>query len=731
MPDDDRERRGAPAQPARRATLAAAIGIVLATLAVYGQTAGHGFVSLDDPRYVSQNPHVARGLGVDGLAWAFTTGEASNWHPLTWVSHLLDATLFGVEDAGPHHLVNVALHATASVLLLFALVRMTRDLGASAFVAALFALHPLHVESVAWVSERKDVLSGVFWMLTMLAYARYAERPDGLRYATVALCLALGLLAKPVLVTLPCVLLLLDHWPLERWRSRHDLRRLVVEKLPLLGLAAVSSIVTFSVQRGAMEQLAHVPLAHRTANAVVAYAVYLRKLVWPRDLAPFYPHPFRPGQEPLSGLDIAVAALLLAALSAAAVRAARRGRRYASTGWLWYLGTLVPMIGIVQVGRAALADRYTYLPAIGLFLVVAWGGRELLSRGARWLPAAAAATVLVACAVQSHHQAALWRDDFTLFAHTVRVTRHNATAETVLGLAHWNAGRAPEARAHLERAVAIHPDVVEARDLLGRILLEEGASEAALPLLERASAVRPDDPRLAFHLGVAYSNLGETAKALAQLARAAALDPDEFEARDLRGRILVREKDYAAAATVLEEAAALRSEDARVQLFAARAALGLDDGPTARHHLERALALRPDPELATKAHRLLARELEKAGELDAAAREYAAVLDAAPDSPQALARLAWIHATYEPLLDPPRALDLANRALAAAGSRSARLLDVLAAAHAAHGDFATAVALLDEALAKLDASEEPQRRGLVARLEGYRRGEAVRVRAGS
>ena len=333
----------------------------------------YDFVDFDDPLYVSQNPHLAGGLTAANVCWAFTTGYATNWHPLTWMSHMLDVQLFGL-NAGPEHVVNVcAAHRQHAAVVLAASPDDRRDL-ASAFVAALFALHPLHVESVAWISERKDVLSTLFWMLTMWAYVSYTRQPRWTRYLAVLALFALGLMAKPMLVTLPFVLLLLDVWPLERLSLGWG--RLIREKLPFIALAAVSMVITFLVQLtgGSVAELGAIPLTPRIANALVSYVVYVAKMIWPTRLAIFYPlPPAIPAWQPIAAL------LLLAGVSVAAIRLARR-YPYLLVGWFWYVGTLVPVIGLIQVGRQALADRYTYVPFIGLFIIVAWGVPDLLAR---------------------------------------------------------------------------------------------------------------------------------------------------------------------------------------------------------------------------------------------------------------------------------------------------------------------------------------------------------------
>ena len=359
-------------------TVAAVCGFLLLAVAlVFGQTVRHDFVNYDDNAYVYENPQVAGGLTAHGIAWAFTSFHVSNWHPLTWLSHMLDCQFYGLH-AGGHHLTNVLLHAATAILLFLVLRRMTGDLWPSAFVAAVFAIHPLRAESVAWVAERKDVLSGLFFMLTLGAYAGYARRPFSLgRYLTVVLLFALGLMAKPMLVTLPFVLLLLDYWPLGRIGPHRrtgisSFRRVVVEKIPLLALTAASCVATVIAQGTAVIAIDVIPLPSRIANALVSYVAYMGQLFYPAGLAVLYPHP--EGGLPI--WKVAASSLVLAGISAAAL-VWRRRFPYLFVGWFWYVGMLVPVIGLVQVGLHAMADRYTYLPQIGLCIAVTWGVAQL------------------------------------------------------------------------------------------------------------------------------------------------------------------------------------------------------------------------------------------------------------------------------------------------------------------------------------------------------------------
>jgi len=481
---------------------AACLILALSVFAVYGRTAGHSFITFDDEQYVASNPVVQRGLTAGGFAWAFTTTHAANWHPLAWLSHMADAELFGM-GAGGHHLVNVLLHAANAVLLFLALGALTGAPARSAFVAALFALHPLHVESVAWVSERKDLLCGTFWILSMGAYAAYAARGGWKRYLPVAACLALALLAKPMAVTLPFVLLLLDFWPLRRV-GNVPARRLLLEKVPLLALSLASCVATYLAQQsgGAMSPFP-VPLWARLANAAAAYVAYLGKTLWPAALSVFYPHPWAVGMPGLPAWRWVGASLLLLAITALALRAAR-ARPYLATGWLWFLGTLVPVIGLVQAGEQGMADRYTYLPLVGVFIVLAWGIPDLLEERPWKRPAlaAAAGAVLVLLALLSFRQAGLWRDTVTLFRHAVAVTENNWMAHNVLGYALEKDGRSAEALEELRESVRIQPNFMKSRYNLGNALLAHGDFDGAIFHFRAATRLSPSP------FSEAHNNLG-------------------------------------------------------------------------------------------------------------------------------------------------------------------------------------------------------------------------------
>ncbi len=432
------------------------LGLAVVTFGIYAQVIGHRFITLDDLTYIEENPMVNRGVTLAGLAWAFTTFHAGNWHPLTWIAHMIDSQLFGM-FAGGHLLVNALIHAANTLLLFWFLLRTTHARWSSALVAALFALHPLHVESVAWASERKDTLSTFFGLLSLIAYVRYAEAPSIRRYAWVAITLALGLLAKPMLVTWPFVMLLLDYWPLGRfrsvasalrcrnvelqnrrtstWRGGSVVRSLIIEKIPLFALVAASAVVTSVAQShgGAVRTFTEFPIALRLSNALVSYAKYLLLAFWPNDLAVFYPFP----KAGIPAWQIIGAALLLIGITAFCFFQ-RKIRPYLIVGWLWFLGTLVPVIGLVQVGGQTMADRYFYIPSIGLFIAIVFGLADIAERRrvAPWLSAAIANVVLLVLATLTNAQIHRWSDSFTLFKHALAVAPPNVAVEDSLGYGH-------------------------------------------------------------------------------------------------------------------------------------------------------------------------------------------------------------------------------------------------------------------------------------------------------
>ena len=501
------------------------------TWAVFGQTLRYDFVNYDDPRYVYQNTRITSGISFDNVVWAFSHIHSENWHPVTTITHMLDCQLYGLR-AGWHHFTNVLLHAVAVVLLFIALQRMTGTLWRSAFVAAVFAVHPLHVESVAWIAERKDVLSAVFFMLTLLAYVHYTRGPSIGRYLTVVLFVALGLMSKPMLVTLPFVLLLLDFWPLaridgQRSNTGHQVLQLVLEKIPVLALCAVSSIVTFLAQRGAIGGTEQLPISARINNALVTYIVYIRQMFWPARLAVFYPHP----ENRLPLFEISLAVIVLIGITAAAF-GFRKKAPYLMTGWLWYLGMLVPVIGLVQVGWQGHADRYTYLPQIGLYIAVTWAIIDL-TRSWRFQHVALGAAALVvvgALTWRAWLQTSYWRDSERLFTHVLAVTGNNDVALNNLGIIFLERGQLDDAISKLRAAIDLRPENGPAHDNLAKALLKKGQVAEAMVHYRKFLEIEPENVEARNTLGTALIQQGHVKEAIDQWQDALALQPDNGNA---------------------------------------------------------------------------------------------------------------------------------------------------------------------------------------------------------
>ena len=521
--------------------------LVLVTLAVFWQVSGFDFVNYDDDLYVYDNPHVTAGLTLAGLKWALTANVAANWHPLTVYSHMLDCQVFGLW-AGGHHLTSLALHV-ANALLLFALLRwMTGARWRSFFVAGLFALHPLHVQSVAWISERKDVLSTFLGLLAALGYVSYAKRSSKGWYAVSLLCLALGLMAKPMLVTLPFLFLLFDYWPLGRLAMREAGQRVrphlvLAEKVPFLALAGISVALTFVYQRagGAVDVIEQFSLPVRLANACVSYAAYALKMCWPAKLAVFYPHP----ESGLVPWHVALSALSLVGVSVVVVLL-RRSRSYLIVGWLWYVGMLVPVIGLVQVGQQAMADRYTYVPLIGLFIMVTWGVADLLGKRAngRRIGAALGMLALLACAGRTWVEVGYWRNSETLFSRALAVTRDNVVAHTNLGEALARQERYEEAIGHFEEVLRIEPEDTDMYYNLGLAMSSLGRYEEAVEHFNAFIAENPGHVGARLKIGRALIELERFDEAVAHFEEALRVAPSSVDAHFYLALVSIKQEKF-------------------------------------------------------------------------------------------------------------------------------------------------------------------------------------------
>jgi len=552
------------------------LALALVTLAVFSQVRNYDFINLDDLGYVFNNPNVQAGLTRDSIVWAFTMGYKAYWHPLTWLSYMLDCQLFGT-DPGWHHLTNLLLHITSTLLLFAVFRRMTGLLWRSAFVAALFALHPLNVESVAWISERKNVLSTMFWMLTMITYLGYVQRATASRYLLTLLMFALGLMAKPMLVTLPFVLLLLDYWPLGRLRLSQTVRggrkpgsarfqwrlwrRLVGEKVPFLALSAVSIYLSsLSVQtRGIVVSTEAVPMGLRIANAMVSYVSYIAKMLWPWKLAVFYPYP-----ETVPAWQVIGALLLLAGVSVLVFRLVK-SKPYLAVGWLWYLGTLTPAIGIMQAGSwPAMADRFAYIPLVGLFIIIALGLPELLRkwRYQKTVLTAAALAVILTLSICTHLQLLHWRNSGTVFEHAVKVTDGNYLAHFYLARSLSEEGRVDEAITHLEEVLRLRPGNVLPLNALAWLLATNEQTkfhnpQRAIRLAQHACRItKHTNPGLLDTLAVAYAAAGRFSEAVATAEKALEL-AESADRKELIEQIKNRLNLYKTGQPYIEE---LKSE---------------------------------------------------------------------------------------------------------------------------------------------------------------------------
>ena len=739
--------------------------IVVSTLATYWPVLKNDFINYDDPDYVTTNDVVQKGLTTEGIKWAFTTGHASNWHPITWLSHMLDVTMFGMNPMG-HHATNVVFHVANSVLLLLLLRQMTGALWCSAMVAALFALHPLHVESVAWIAERKDVLSAFFGLLTLMAYAAYARsRVEGRgsrgKYALSLLLFALGLMSKPMLVTWPFVMLLLDFWPLERFKSASGKTwsRLVVEKLPFFALVIASCAITLNVQRGAMSNGEIITLTDRTFNAVLAYTSYLHQTIWPTNLAMFYPFPI---EIPLKTLALPL--VLLVGASLISLKLVTK-HPFVMVGWCWFLGTLVPVIGILQVGAQAHADRYTYLPLIGIFVILCWSVSELIKRHSSLIRPliVAAVSALVVLSRLSHDQLAFWKNDRALCTHAAEVTDGNYVAlggiaiqdikqenwpramtnlfrayeyakprhtersvEYYIGVALQMQGKPLDALPYLENCVVSVEMQPERDHRLGLSFMEAGRLPEAEASLTAALTAKPNTLNYILGLAALHQAKGNPALAEQALRNAITQHPNSPLAAKSYGDFLITAKRMSEALNQYANAIKLKPTNLTYRKLYANALLQAGNPKAAANEYETIFkAKKPTTEDLLQLADIYSQISQPRNVLDC----YDRLIAADPNSIAGLNNLAWMLATHKDndIRNGKRAVELAQRACEITQWKIPILIGTLAAAYAESGDFTNAVQMVTRArdAARADKQEDVAKRNQEL-LEVYSAGKAFR-----
>jgi protein O-mannosyl-transferase len=729
-------------------TLAICLGLVLITWIIFGRTVGFDFVNYDDSFYVYQNPSISNGLTWEGLKLAFTHPLVGNWHPLTSISLMLDAQIFGLNPGG-YHATNVLLHTIGVLLLFFALRQMTGATWRSAFVAALFAIHPLRAESVVWISERKDVLSGVFFFLALLAYVRYARRPPAPgAYLILMACFALGLMAKAMLVTLPFLLLLLDYWPLRRFATVSETAAdertcppvsvawLILEKAPLLVLVVGDSIATIFSQERALVPAAAWPLQWRLENAVVSIWIYLRQMIWPEHLAVFYPHP----KGTLSLWLVALALLVFLAASLGAFFA-RRKYPYLFTGWFWYVGMLVPVIGLIQVGLQAHADRYTYLPQLGIYLLIIWGMADLTRNwpSRRLLLGGLGTAIILALMLLAWRQTGYWSEPVRFWAHTLAVTEKNDVAERGIGTALAKIGRIDEAIAHDRAALRINPhepngltnlanallqkkelpeaieyyrELVrlrpndsELRRNLAKALAQDGAPQEAIEQFQDALRIRPNDSDAAYSLGNLFLEQGRGEEAIKYFRKAIESDSKNVAAHYNLAIALSRAGRPEEAIAQFKETLRLQPRHADAHNNLALAFLKQDRVSEAIAEWQKALQIQPGN---ADVHNNLAVAFLRAGRLAEAVAQWRETLRYQPDKVATVTSLAWVLATSPEaaIRNGNEALELAKRAFRTASDRNLMTYRVLAAAYAETARFSAAIKATEEGAQRAEAQNQ-------------------------
>jgi Flp pilus assembly protein TadD len=670
------------------------------TWLVFGQTLAHQFVTYDDPQYVYENAKVAAGFSSESVPWAFTHTVGGNWHPLTVISHMLDCQLYGLKPTG-HHFTNVLLHTIAVILLFLVLRRMTSTLWQSAFVAALFAIHPLHVESVAWISERKDLLSAVFFMLTLGAYIRYVHKLSFTSYILVLLVFAFGLMSKPMLVSVPFVLLLLDYWPLRRFEpeapvkigqkrrveEHESVRRILLEKIPLLVLSFGSCVATLLAQRHFIDPIGHLSLMNRFSNAAVSTVIYLRELVWPFGLSVFYPYP----RHSLSVLQVLAAALFLIAISAGAFMCRRR-HPYFLTGWFWFLGVLVPVSGIIQVGEQAHADRYMYLPQIGLYILVTWFVADTVSswRHRRILLTTAMASSILLLMYPAWKQTSYWRDGRTLWTHALAVDPQNDTAHIGLCDLDLRENRMDDAILHARSALEIRPDSADAHSRLGVALSATGQNEEASIHFQNALETHQIRPRVHYNIATLLLNSGQLDEAIAEFQKELQIQPEFVEAHNNLGIALTSKGELDEALAHFQKALELDPHLPKVHHNIAMILLRKGRLDQATAHLQKELQVNP---ASAEAHNDLGIAWSQQGRMDQAISEWQKTLQLQPDNLNAYCNLVWVFATFPDgaIRSGAKAVALGEHALKLSGEKDPRIYRLLAAAYAENGQFDKAV----------------------------------------
>ena len=671
--------------------------LVTATLVAYEPIRHNGFVSYDDTAYITDNPNVTGGITQASVIWAFTNSHMGNWYPLTLLSHMLDCEIFGLNPLG-NHFINVLLHIASSLLLFWILAKITGAIWPSAFVAAVFAIHPLQVESVAWAAERKTVLSGFFWFLTIAVYIWYTKRPGIGRYILLFVTYALCIMTKPVVVTLPLVLLLLDYWPLERlnWKHRpagktEPLSRLFMEKAPFLVLSAILSAATIAAQKnaGALIPAEAIPFDSRVANMFLSYIKYIGKTIFPSRLAVFYPH----SNTTFSVTVIILCALIFILITAISIFAAGK-RKYITVGWLWYVGTLVPMIGLVQAGEQAIADRYMYLPIIGLLVIIGWIARDFVFNRPRLkLTISVLATIILfSSVVLTQNQIRYWQNGMVLFEHALKVTKNNHVAEKGYGSELFAAGRLDEAAAHFRNALMTHPGYLEAGNELGKIYFKQGKLNEAVACFNKILKYNKGSAEIYYNLGITLMQQKKYEESIKCFAKVLELDSKYPDAHNNMGIALLATGKKTEAIKHLNEALQTNSNDA-----------GLYGN--------------------------LGNAYVQSGTYDLAVQNWAKALKLKPNSTEILNNIAWILATVDDksVRDANKAIEAAGRACELTANKNAEYLDTLAATYAAASRFDDAIKTAHRSLDIAKAGNQTDLAGEIEkRIKLYEAGQPYR-----